>query len=35
MEMKSEKISVRALLQLRKHNMLVVNHEYQRAAVWL
>lgn len=34
MELKSEKITIRDLLQLRKHNMLIVNHEYQRAAVW-
>lgn len=33
MELKSEKITIRDLLQLRKHNMLIVNHEYQRAAV--
>ena len=33
-EMKSETMFVRDLLQLKKHSMLRVNHEYQRAAVW-
>ena len=34
MEIKSESITIRDLLALRKNNMLTVNPEYQRAAVW-
>ena len=34
MELKSEKITVQSLLELKKNSMLVVNPEYQRAAVW-
>ena len=34
MELKSEKITVRNLLELKKNSMLIVNAEYQRAAVW-
>jgi hypothetical protein len=33
-ELKSEKKSVRDLLDLKKNSMLTVNPEYQRAAVW-
>ena len=34
MQIKSETITVRDLLELRKSSMLTVNPEYQRAAVW-
>ena len=34
MELKSEKITVQNLLELKKNSMLIVNPEYQRAAVW-
>lgn len=34
MELKSEKVTVRDLLELKKNSMLIVNPEYQRAAVW-
>ena len=34
MEIKSETITVRDMLELKKNNMLTVNPEYQRAAVW-
>jgi hypothetical protein len=34
MDLKSEKITVRNLLELKKSSMLIVNPEYQRAAVW-
>ncbi|MHB1528607.1 MAG: GmrSD restriction endonuclease domain-containing protein [Acidiferrobacteraceae bacterium] len=34
MEIKSETITVRELLDLKKSSMLTVNPEYQRAAVW-
>lgn len=34
MEIVSEKLRVRDLLDLKKNNMLLVNPEYQRAAVW-
>ena len=34
MEIKSETITVRDLLELKKNSMLTVNPEYQRAAVW-
>ncbi len=34
MELKSEKMTVRQLIELKKANMLIVNSEYQRAAVW-
>lgn len=34
MDIKSEAISIRDLLALKKNNMLTVNPEYQRAAVW-
>lgn len=34
MKIQSEKITVRDLLELKKNDMLKVNSEYQRAAVW-
>ena len=34
MELKSDKISIKELLELKKNSMLIVNPEYQRAAVW-
>ena len=34
MELKSEKLTVRDILELKKNSMLIVNPEYQRAAVW-
>ena len=34
MEIKSETVTVRDLLELKKNSMLTVNPEYQRAAVW-
>lgn len=34
MELKSEVISVRDILELKNNNMLLVNAEYQRGAVW-
>lgn len=34
MELTSEKITVKNLLELKKNSMLTVNPEYQRAAVW-
>lgn len=34
MELVSEKITVKDLLELKKNSMLIVNPEYQRAAVW-
>jgi len=34
MELKSEKITVKDLLELKNNSMLIVNSEYQRAAVW-
>lgn len=34
MELKSETMTVQNLLELKKNSMLIVNPEYQRAAVW-
>ena len=34
MELKSETITIQNLLELKKNSMLMVNPEYQRAAVW-
>jgi hypothetical protein len=34
MKLKSEKITVRDILELKKNSLLIVNREYQRAAVW-
>lgn len=34
MELKSDKVTVKELLELKKNSMLIVNAEYQRAAVW-
>lgn len=34
MELTSEKITIKDLLELKKSSMLIVNPEYQRAAVW-
>lgn len=34
MELSSEKLTVQELLELKKSNMLIVNPEYQRGAVW-
>jgi len=34
MELNSEKITIQNLLELKKNSMLIVNPEYQRAAVW-
>lgn len=34
MELKSETITIQNLLELKNNSMLMVNPEYQRAAVW-
>ena len=34
MELNSDKIKIKDLLELKRNNMLTVNPEYQRGAVW-